>query len=105
VKYAPDDSPIEIWARAEPDAILLGVTDHGIGIPAADAGLIGRRFFRASNTKPATGTGLGLYNARQLLDYHNGTLTLQPGPDGGTIATVRLPQPGLAPRPALEEPA
>ena len=97
VKYAPDDSPIDIWAHAEPDAILLGVTDRGIGIPAAEAALIGRRFFRASNTKPATGTGLGLHNARQMLDYHHGTLDLQPGPDGGTIATIRLPLPGLVP--------
>lgn len=97
VKYAPDDSPIDIWAHARPDAILLGVTDRGIGIPAAEVPLIGRRFFRASNTKPATGTGLGLHNARQMLDYHHGTLDLQPGPDGGTIATVRLPLPGLVP--------
>lgn len=97
LKYSPDDSPIIIVARATPDAILLSVTDRGIGIPPAEAGLIGRRFFRASNTKPATGTGLGLHNARQLLVYHHARLSLQPGPDGGTVATVRLPLPGLAP--------
>src|SRR3546814_20188788 len=77
VKYSPDHSLIGIVARATPDAILLSVADRGIGIPPAEAGLIGRRFFRASNTKPATGTGLGLHNARQLLDYHHGRPSLQ----------------------------
>ena len=105
VKYAPDDSPIEIAAQAGRDSLLLSVTDHGIGIPAAEAGLIGRRFFRASNTKPATGTGLGLHNARQLLGYHHGTLALQPGPDGGTIAAVHLPLPGPIPAPNETIPA
>src|SRR3546814_18252094 len=53
VKYSPDHSLIGIVARATPDAILLSVADRGIGIPPAEAGLIGRGFFRASTTNPA----------------------------------------------------
>jgi len=100
MKYATGDSPIEIAARTETgagaDAIVITVTDHGIGIPAAELASIGQRFFRASNTTAATGTGLGLYNARRLLDYHNATLALRPGRDGGTVAAIRLPLPGVA---------
>src|SRR3546814_16566785 len=70
VKYSPDHTLIGIVARATPDAILLSVAGRGIGIPPAEAGLIGRSFFRASNTQPATGPGLGLHNAPQLLDSH-----------------------------------
>lgn len=95
MKYAPGDSPVEITARAEDDAIVITVADHGIGIPEAELTSIGQRFFRASNTTAATGTGLGLYNARRLLDYHNATLALRPGRDGGTVATIRLPLPGV----------
>ncbi|MHB8885082.1 MAG: sensor histidine kinase, partial [Methylovirgula sp.] len=97
LKYSPEGGPIEISARTDGgSAILLTVTDSGIGIPAADLAQIGRRFFRASNTVATTGSGLGLYNSRRLLDYHNGTLSLHPGQKGGAVATIRLPLPGLS---------
>lgn len=102
LKYAPDDSMVEIAARTENGAVILTVTDHGIGIPEAELAQIGRRFFRASNTTPATGTGLGLYNTRRLLDYHNGLLSLRAGRNGGTVATVRLPLPGAVPGIGME---
>src|SRR3546814_18134314 len=54
VKYSPDHSLIGIVARATPDAIMLSVADRGIGIPPAEAGLIGRPSFRPSTPKPAT---------------------------------------------------
>lgn len=97
LKYSPDESPVEVVARADDDAITLSVSDSGIGIPADELSQIGRRFFRASNTKPATGTGLGLHSARQLVGYHHGVLSLRNGRKGGTVATMRLPLPGLAP--------
>jgi two-component system OmpR family sensor kinase len=102
LKYTTDGSPVEITARNEDNAIVITVTDRGIGIPEAEASLIGRRFFRASNTTPATGTGLGLYNTRRLLEYHNGILSLRGGRGGGTIATIRLPLPGVVPDVSME---
>lgn len=102
LKYTTDGTPVEIVARSEDKAIVITVTDNGIGIPEAEAALIGRRFFRASNTTPATGTGLGLYNTRRLLEYHNGILSLRGGRGGGTIATIRLPLPGVVPNVSME---
>lgn len=102
LKYTADGSPVDIAARAEENAIVITVTDRGIGIPEAEAALIGRRFFRASNTTPATGTGLGLYNTRRLLEYHHGILSLRAGRGGGTVATVRLPLPGVVPDVSME---
>ena len=67
------------------------VHDRGIGIPHTELDRIGRRFFRASNAKAITGTGLGLYSARRLLAYHGGTLTLDSNDRGGTTAVVRVP--------------
>jgi two-component system OmpR family sensor kinase len=102
LKYAPGDTTVEISARTENAAIIFTVADQGIGIPEAELALIGRRFFRASNTTPATGTGLGLYNTRRLLEYHNGLLSLGAGANGGTVATVRLPLPGAVPGVGME---
>jgi len=102
LKYTTDGSPVDIAARAEDNAIVITVTDRGIGIPEAEAALIGRRFFRASNTTPATGTGIGLYNTRRLLEYHNGILSLRAGRGSGTVATIRLPLPGVVPDVSME---
>jgi signal transduction histidine kinase len=93
LKYSPNDQPVHIAGRAEHRAIVIEVRDRGIGIPSAELSKIGRRFFRASNAKASTGTGLGLYSARKLLAYHGGTLQLLSNDEGGTTATVSLSLP------------
>lgn len=104
LKYSPDPSEVTISARMEgASAVIITVNDNGIGIPAEDLSQIGRRFFRASNTVTTTGTGLGLYNSRCLLDYHKGTLHLHSCETNGTTATIRLPLPGLSKSPLAAE--
>ena len=108
LKYSPDEQPIHIEARAARGFIVIEVRDRGIGIPAAELGKIGRRFFRASTARAITGTGLGLYSARKLLAYHGGTLHLAPNDEGGTTAIVRVPvtaEAGAAIPPARERAA
>ena len=91
LKYAPDDPAIRIEAWEEAASVVIQVRDRGIGIPHAEEGKIGRRFFRASNAKAITGTGLGLYAARKFLAYHGGTLQLVSDNGEGTTAIVRVP--------------
>jgi hypothetical protein len=91
LKYSPEDTPVTVSIVVAGGDIVIGVRDRGIGIPEAERRSVGRRFFRASNTRAATGTGLGLYNARKLLEYHQGELSLEVPPDGGTLALIRLP--------------
>lgn len=103
LKYSPDDQPIHIGAREEQEVIVIEVRDHGIGIPSAELSKIGRRFFRAPNAKASAGTGLGLYAARKLLAYHDGTLQLISNEEGGTTAVVRLSLSSEAPSAILPE--
>lgn len=91
LKYSPGDQPVHIMARVESGFMLIEVCDRGMGIPDAELGKVGRRFFRASNAKAATGTGLGIYSARRLLAYHGATLQLGPNDKQGTAAIIRLP--------------
>ncbi len=91
LKYAPDDPAIRIEAWEEAASVVIQVRDRGIGIPHAEESKIGRRFFRASNAKAITGTGLGLYAARKFLAYHGGTLQLVSDNGEGTTAIVRVP--------------
>ncbi|MBA8822345.1 hypothetical protein BRY73_22855 [Ochrobactrum sp. P6BS-III] len=91
LKYSPKSQPVRINAKTDRRSISIEIRDNGIGIPAEELGAIGRRFFRASNTKAIIGTGLGLYNAQKLLAYHEGKLRIGPGGERGTVAMVQLP--------------
>lgn len=91
-KYAPEDSRVELVAAATATDVTLEIRDRGLGIPPEDLAVIGRRYVRGSNVGDISGTGLGLYSARRLLDEHHATLDLARRAGGGTVATVRLPR-------------
>jgi signal transduction histidine kinase len=96
VKYSGDAKQIIVNltrddAGAEPLAVLT-VQDFGIGIPAEDLPRIFERFHRGSNVGGvATGSGLGLAGARQIVGQHGGTLTVASQVGQGSTFTVRLP--------------
>ena len=65
-------------ARSRDDQVAVAVTDTGEGIPAADLPRVFRKFFRRDHGKP-TGTGLGLWISRGLVEAHGGRLTADLG--------------------------
>lgn len=91
-KYAPEDSRVELAVATASGEVTLEIRDRGLGIPTADLAVIGRRYVRGSNVGDISGTGLGLYSARRLLDEHHATLDLVAREGGGTVVTVRIPR-------------
>lgn len=89
-KYSQAGTPIVLEALATGPDVLIRVQDHGIGIPAAEAAMVGSRFFRASNAIGVTGTGLGLSTAERLMEAQNGSITVESRENVGTTVTVRL---------------
>jgi signal transduction histidine kinase len=81
------DEPVAIRVRRSAGWVTFGVLDRGAGLAAS-----GKELFRPFFSTKAQGTGLGLSIARQIVERHGGTLRLQPRADGGTEATVRLPE-------------
>lgn len=81
----------------------LSVQDNGPGIVPEEETMIFNRFFRgeAGRTSGVPGTGLGLAIAQEIVNLHQGDLTLEAGPDGrGSIFTLWLPEPARQPAPA-----
>ncbi|WP_018352730.1 sensor histidine kinase [Longispora albida] len=76
--------------RDGPD-VLVTVTDHGPGIPAADRERVFARFTRLDASRAGTGTGLGLAIVRELVTAHGGTVRLADAAPG-LRAEVRLPR-------------
>jgi signal transduction histidine kinase len=88
-KYAsPTDMRIE-GALGE-GIVSVAVHDAGEGIPAADVPRVFRKFFRRDHGKP-TGTGLGLWISRGLVEAHGGRLTAVS--ELGTGSTFRFTLP------------
>lgn len=98
IKYSPDGGRIGVIVAVEHDEAagiewaMITVQDDGIGIPAADLPTIFERFRRGSNV-PAhiRGVGIGLAGARQIVEQHKGTLTVESEEGKGSSFTVRLP--------------
>ena len=79
------------FVKAAPSGqeIRIDVVDEGRGIPEESL----EKVFEPLFTTRADGTGLGLTIARRIAAAHGGTLSLSRRPEGGTMATLRLPRP------------
>ena len=79
---------IRVTVASENNRCVVQVADEGPGIPAEAKEKLFRPFF----TTKARGTGLGLPTAKRLVELHGGTIAIGPGPEGGTLVSVTLPQ-------------
>ena len=69
------------------DRAAVSIVDDGIGIGAADFGSIFDPFF----TTKSLGTGLGLTNARKVVELHRGRIEVASEVGRGTEVTIMLP--------------
>ncbi len=89
VKYAPGSS-IVVGLRQVGVAMIVTFMDNGPGIPAESLPLIFERFYRV-RTEKATGTGLGLYICKQIIEAHRGKIWAESIPGQGTTFFIELP--------------
>jgi signal transduction histidine kinase len=93
MKYGADARRIGVRASFTGGSLEVSVTDHGIGIAAADQARIFDPFYRAPEVVAAQiqGAGLGLSLVKRIVEAHAGTVTLQSAPGAGSTFTVSLP--------------
>lgn len=79
VKYVGNNGLIELDMMDNDTFVEIEVSDNGIGIPQNDINKIFRDFFRASNIKDKSyeGTGLGLSVVKQIVERHNGSISVE----------------------------
>ncbi len=95
LKYSPENSPIEVDCEVQPGgaAALVRVHDQGRGIPTDQLDRVFDKFHRVEDPLRMTtsGTGLGLFIARQLAMAMDGTLRVESTLGQGATFTFRLP--------------
>ncbi|MCC6500889.1 MAG: HAMP domain-containing histidine kinase [Anaerolineales bacterium] len=90
LKYAPG-SPITITLDSSGDAVTIVFKDHGPGITPESLPLIFERFYRVTGDKTVTGSGLGLYICKQIIQAHRGKIWAESPPGEGVAFFIELP--------------
>lgn len=91
IKYSPKGSTIAIRAYLEHAHLVVSVKDQGIGILSSDQEHIFEKFYRSSNVNTISGTGLGLFICKGIIEMHHGTIWAENNPGGGAAISFSLP--------------
>mgnify|MGYP000165060362 CR=1 FL=1 len=76
IKYADNSSIIKVICTIENLNCVIKVTNVGSNIPAKDCESIFKKFYRLEQHQKIEGQGVGLSLSRELVESHQGTLTL-----------------------------
>jgi signal transduction histidine kinase len=95
IKYTPDGGVLTVIVVRDDDETgawaVLSVRDPGVGIPAADLPRVFQRFQRGGNVGRIGGSGIGLAVARQIVEQHGGSISVDSMEGSGSTFTIRLP--------------
>ena len=89
VKYSRSGDRIRVEAAALPAGVQVVISDTGIGISAEELPRIRQKFYQADSS--ASGAGLGLALAQEILQLHGGSLEIDSELGVGTAVTVLFP--------------
>jgi signal transduction histidine kinase len=92
LKYTPPGGSVKVEAVAEDGTVRYTVTDTGPGIPRQYQDRIFERFFRVPGQSSATGAGLGLAIAREIVEAHGGHISVLSREGEGSSVTFTLRQ-------------
>lgn len=93
VHYSPAASVIRIEVAPRDGGVVFSVLDRGGGIPEKDRESIFERFYQLEDSRhhSASGMGLGLYIAREIVQAHGGTIWYEPREGGGSVFSFFIP--------------
>ncbi len=94
IKNTPSQGHIGLTLKDSSDEIIIIIKDTGLGISEELQKHIFERFYSVQNdaSKDTGGTGIGLSLTKELVELHDGKITLVSSPDQGTTFTITIPK-------------
>lgn len=85
---------VDITVNETDDDIYISVSDNGCGIAKEHLPHIFEKFYRVptGDIQSVRGYGLGLYYAKQVVELHKGSISLESSVGKGTTVIIRLPK-------------
>lgn len=89
-KYSVGDAKVEVTLYKQENRIYFIVKDKGIGISDIEKSNIFNKFYRVGceETRATKGTGLGLYIVKELVDFHQGSISVTDNVPSGSIFEI-----------------
>ena len=93
IKYSDEKPDITIHTENNANAILIHISDHGIGMSKTAVKHAFDKFYReeTGNIHNVKGHGLGLSYAKRIIEMHQGTIHVDSEKGKGSRFTVKLP--------------
>ncbi len=93
IKYTIGKGTVTVTHEIKQNMLLTHIKDTGIGIPKSKQRNLFQKFFRvkAKGTEEITGTGLGLWIIKQLVEKMQGKIWVQSEEEKGSTFSFSLP--------------
>ncbi|MDC3415414.1 ATP-binding protein [Aquibacillus salsiterrae] len=96
INHTKDNGSVIVSVNEQSNYLEFSIKDNGSGISQKDLAFVFERFYKADKSRKRkngkTGTGLGLAIAKNIVEAHNGTISVQSKVNEGTTFTFRLPK-------------
>ncbi|MCM3163147.1 cell wall metabolism sensor histidine kinase WalK [Metabacillus litoralis] len=94
IRHTNENGMVSITVTSEKDGLAMDVQDSGSGIPEEDLPFVFERFYKAdkARTRGRAGTGLGLAIVKNIVEAHQGKITVHSKIGEGTTFSFFLPR-------------
>lgn len=93
VKYSSDEPKVDVYTENVGNSIIVKITDQGNGMSKSVQKKVFEKFYRehTGNVHNVKGHGLGLAYVKQIIDDHNGHISVESEKGKGSTFIIKLP--------------
>lgn len=92
IKYSQEGGQVNVTAGVDGNMVRFSVQDHGVGMPASVIGNLFTKFYRSHRSKSTvSGTGLGLYISKAIVESHGGKMSVNSVDGQGSTFSFSVP--------------